>query len=296
MPTTMDILETSYPESQFPPQTTFMITARALYDGCWAISEPFWQIVVDDRLAANPINGRDPSGMYRIEDGYLIVEPGDTPGGISQDILNDASRWRELFPWLSDPTKLPTGRYPTYVDPNLHPSPGAPATSPAATQSAPATSTAPASQPAICNTANIALLAKIIMSEASIGNAAERTAVGSTVINRMTRNKTDAAGDVSKGYATSQNPTNEITQLAKGLLDGSVKDNTGGATHFYSPRSMPKVGGNTAGVDIRGGTENVTGTQTYMPSWVTQFDYVQVDGVREAYYKFYRANGAGPVR
>jgi hypothetical protein len=59
----MDMLETSYPETDSPPQTTCTTTANAAYDGCWAVLEPFWEIVVDDRLAANPINRLDPTGL-----------------------------------------------------------------------------------------------------------------------------------------------------------------------------------------------------------------------------------------
>jgi hypothetical protein len=73
MPTTMDMLETSYPVADSPPQTTTTMTARADYDGCWAVStcgcEWHWgasaaphNVVVEDRLAANPINHIDPRG------------------------------------------------------------------------------------------------------------------------------------------------------------------------------------------------------------------------------------------
>jgi hypothetical protein len=74
MSTTMDMLERSYPEAESLPQTTSTTSASANYDGCWAASTCGcdWQwgaspappnVVVDDRLAANPINRRDPSGL-----------------------------------------------------------------------------------------------------------------------------------------------------------------------------------------------------------------------------------------
>jgi hypothetical protein len=74
MPTTPEILDTSYPVTDSPRQTTSTITARASDDGGWAVSACGcdWQwgasaapqnVVVDDRLAANPINSVDPNGL-----------------------------------------------------------------------------------------------------------------------------------------------------------------------------------------------------------------------------------------
>jgi hypothetical protein len=63
MTATLDMLETSYPEMDSPWATACTMSGSAAYDVCWAVSEPFWEIVVDDRLAANPINHVDPSGL-----------------------------------------------------------------------------------------------------------------------------------------------------------------------------------------------------------------------------------------
>src|SRR5262249_35814878 len=54
---------------------------------------------------------------------------------------------------------------------------------------------------------NIQMLATILQSEASIGNTAERHAVGWTVLNRMARNHTEAVSAVAGAYSTAQQPT-----------------------------------------------------------------------------------------
>jgi hypothetical protein len=66
MPTTAHMLETSYPQAESRPQTASTTTARADYDGCWASSGTLGFIVVDDRLAANPINRVDPAGCLSL--------------------------------------------------------------------------------------------------------------------------------------------------------------------------------------------------------------------------------------
>jgi hypothetical protein len=63
MPTTMEMFETFYPEADSPPPTASTTIPHTAYDGCWAVSEAFWKVVVDDRLAANPINRLDPTGL-----------------------------------------------------------------------------------------------------------------------------------------------------------------------------------------------------------------------------------------
>lgn len=140
-------------------------------------------------------------------------------------------------------------------------------------------------------------LATVIMSEASIGNNDERTAVGSCVRTRMNRKPTDVVRDVWDAFAHNQAPTPEIVTLAGQLLDGTVVDNAHGATHFYSPRSMPKEGGSTTGYDVAGGLELVPPltVRNYRPGWVLAFTACTVSNARPHYYKFYKAPGAGPV-
>ena len=141
-------------------------------------------------------------------------------------------------------------------------------------------------------------LATILMSEASVGNYAEQVAVGNTVLNRMHRNKTVKVEDVWSAYDRSQAPSKEMLSLAANLLSGKISDNTGGATHYYSPRSMPKEGTPIKGFDVGGGLERIAGraSQSYRPSFVNSFEYVNILDVRESYYKFYFSPGTGKVR
>lgn len=152
------------------------------------------------------------------------------------------------------------------------------------------------------NETNVKVLARIIMSEASIGNEAERTAVGYTVLNRMKRNKTNKVADVMGGFAHNQAPSQAIIKLAKEILACTVPDNSGGATHFYSPQSMPKKGDERKPgfkkFDTKGGLEKTPGLpkENYKPGWANTFPRVSVEGIRETHYKFYRQPGSGKVR
>jgi outer membrane lipoprotein-sorting protein len=141
-------------------------------------------------------------------------------------------------------------------------------------------------------------LAILLMSEASIGNYAEKIAVGNTVLNRMYRNNTTKVADVWRAYGRNQTPTSEMTDLAGDILSGNILDNTGGATHYYSPRSMPKKGRSTVGFDVGGGLEHVEGLsfKNYRPTFANSFKYVNIPDVREGYYKFYIAPGTGKVK
>lgn len=145
---------------------------------------------------------------------------------------------------------------------------------------------------------NIVQLATLLMSEASVGNYAEQVAVGSTVINRMYRNNTTNVSDVWSAYAHNQIPSHEMLELSANLLTGKILDNTKGATHYYSPRSMPKKGFPTEGFDIGGGLERISGraTENYKPSFANLLKYVDIPDVREGYYKFYFVPGKGKVR
>jgi hypothetical protein len=137
---------------------------------------------------------------------------------------------------------------------------------------------------------NITNLATVLMSEASIGNDPERASVGFTVVNRLKMFGKTAVDQVWSAYAHNQAPTAELVALARQLLAGQRVDITKGATHFYSPRSMPKEGDATGGFDVGGGLELVPPLQvrTFAPSWIKTMQLVEIDGVRPAFYKFYR--------
>jgi len=124
----------------------------------------------------------------------------------------------------------------------------------------------------------------------------ERAAVGWTVINRL---KTGAYGDSIKDiisaqnqYAHNQQSNSEIDKLAKQLLEDEIDDMTEGATHFFSPISMPKEGKSTSGFDTGGGIHAVTGidSNVYFPSWAETMNYVgNLHNIRQAYFMFYRS-------
>lgn len=100
-------------------------------------------------------------------------------------------------------------------------------------------------------------------------------------------------------------------RVAIGLLDGSITDNTGSATHYYTPTIMARAGDEvaadgTAGyrryhsLDVGGGLEQVSGLdyQTYRPAYTvtTNFTYVPITGVNESNFKFFVKAGTGSVR
>ncbi len=69
-----------------------------------------------------------------------------------------------------------------------------------------------------------------------------------------------------------------------------VKDWTAGANHWYSPRSMPKEGDSCKGFDCSGGLEQTEGLskRNYRPGWAAKCPYINIAGVRPAYFKFHR--------
>jgi hypothetical protein len=126
-------------------------------------------------------------------------------------------------------------------------------------------------------------LARCIMSEASIGNRAEQTAIG-------------FACQRNRNHASNQRPTADVTQLAKDILNGKINDPTQGADHWYSPRSMPRetqktrckkpVG--TGVMDCDGGLESVCGGgKNYKPRWATESRKITIPNVRDCNYKFF---------
>lgn len=151
---------------------------------------------------------------------------------------------------------------------------------------------------------NIQDLARVITTEAGGENQAAQTAVGWALRNRMTRNATDDVERVwSPAFQHRKYPTARAVQLATGILSGQIADPTGGATHFYTPRIMPKKGKSTAHIDVAGGLETTPGVvdddgrpvQNYRPSFASWPQCI-VAGVPEAAFKFYRKPGDGRVR
>jgi hypothetical protein len=127
----------------------------------------------------------------------------------------------------------------------------------------------------------------------------ERAAVGWTVLNRLRSGnfgQTIKEVVTSPGqYAHNQEPTQEIRELAERLLQGRIQDNTGGATYFFSPISMPKEGESTTGFDVGGGLQEVPGIskKVYFPSWTKQLVCAgDLPNVRASYFMFYRPAGA----
>jgi PKD repeat protein len=97
-------------------------------------------------------------------------------------------------------------------------------------------------------------LAKVIASEAgSVWDVdhwvrcsdEERVAVGWTVLNRLESNEfpNTIKKVVEGGYAHNREPTQEIIDLSKDLLERRIPDPTGGATHFFSPIQQNEEGG-----------------------------------------------------
>lgn len=137
---------------------------------------------------------------------------------------------------------------------------------------------------------NIIDLATIIMSEASVGNTAERLSVAFTLVNRMIKSGVSSVRDVWRAYSHNQQPAPAIVSLARDTLSGQHADPTGGCTHYYSPRSMPTEGQPTSGFNVAGGLELVPPlvARNYVPGWAQTMNVVHVSGVRPDYFKFYK--------
>lgn len=127
-------------------------------------------------------------------------------------------------------------------------------------------------------------LARCIMSEASIGTQEEKIAIG-------------FACQRNRNHAGNQSPSAAVTQLARNILAGRIRDPTGGANHWYSPRSMPKETQKSlcrspigrGNMDCRGGLESVCSSgRNYKPSWAAGRTHISIAGVRDCFFKFYR--------
>lgn len=152
---------------------------------------------------------------------------------------------------------------------------------------------------------NVHELAALIVTEAGGQGSAAETAVGWVVLNRMRRNKAVAVDQVwSPAFRHGKTPHASQLVTARGVLNGTVPDPTGGSTHFYTPQAMPKAGESTKNRDVGGGLETVTGVvdddgkpvQNYQPGWVAGMTQQVVSGVDESVFKFYRQGGDGHAR
>jgi hypothetical protein len=63
MPATLDMFGHPRVAASVLPEGERTSVARMAYEGFWAVSGVGWEVVDDDRIAANPINRRDPSGL-----------------------------------------------------------------------------------------------------------------------------------------------------------------------------------------------------------------------------------------
>jgi hypothetical protein len=152
-------------------------------------------------------------------------------------------------------------------------------------------------------TLNAQNMANTIWTEARGEGNQAMTAVGWTLRNRMTRDNVSNVNQAWGGYQHGVVAPAQALNIARGILSGATPDPTNGATHFYTPKIMPKKGDSTVGVDVGGGLETVAGVtkngkavQNYRPSWTLTFDQETVTGVPEASFKFYRQPGSGNVQ
>jgi hypothetical protein len=129
MPTTLDM-----PVNPFRtlPETERTTIGNAVYEGFWAVSGAGWEIVEVDRIAANPINSVDPSGLVTKEEGNeahriilsrykafhpsAITDPNSTMGMIIKNVLRDLP----LGSILSNPISYLFEKRPDIYDPPTH--------------------------------------------------------------------------------------------------------------------------------------------------------------------------------
>jgi hypothetical protein len=138
----------------------------------------------------------------------------------------------------------------------------------------------------------VTMLAKIVVSEASVGNEEEQRAVAWTFRNRLER------GLSILSYAMDRVPNREwYFELARQVLTAPPEaDVTKGATHFFSPRSMPRQGeeerckANGGIYDCKGGLVFVEGLDApaYAPFWHLLYEWLPVSGIRKTHFLFYR--------
>jgi hypothetical protein len=137
----------------------------------------------------------------------------------------------------------------------------------------------------------VTMVAKIVVSEASVGNEEEQRAVAWTFRNRLDR------GLSLLSYAMDGSPNRgSYFELAQEVLTAPAEaDVTNGATHFFSPRSMPRQGQEgrckpTGIYDCDGGLVFVQGLDepAYAPFWHLLYQWLPVPGIRKTHFLFYR--------
>jgi hypothetical protein len=144
---------------------------------------------------------------------------------------------------------------------------------------------------------NINDLARVIASEARGLSETAQTMVGWTVVNRMKKHNLKRVSEVwaNSQYVHGHFLTPTSLRLADSILGGTAMDISQGATHFYTPGTMPKTGEPHSGIDIGGGLESTPGVykngkpvQNYRPRWTTRFSAVRTPSIQEKDFRFYR--------
>ncbi|WP_428377363.1 hypothetical protein [Lichenicoccus sp.] len=146
---------------------------------------------------------------------------------------------------------------------------------------------------------NIEVLARIVASEARGENETSQKTVAWTAVNRMKKHSfTQVSSVLAHGnYSHSSMSTLTSLQLADDILSGCALDISQGATHFYSPRAMPKRGDRpSSNVDVLGGLESVPGVvgrngqpvENYRPGWAKNVSPIRIPGIQDKDFKFFR--------
>jgi LysM repeat protein len=272
--------EKIYPDDRIPLPEEFKQKMRE-FQGQTSTTQP---------ASTRPNGTTQPATQPASPNVYKVV-PGDTPWKIAQKLTGNGPNWH-LLPIIhpGQPNRLDIGDpipLPEAFQQKMREFQGQTSTTQPAAASKPPLQSSPV--PAVGKSKNLATpenikeLATVLMSEASRQKEAEQIAVGNTVLNRMKRkNNTDNVKDVttSPAYSHNQPPSPEMIDLATRMLKGEVADNTNGATHFYSPGAMPK--------DANG--------QPTVPDFARKFPKVDIPGVRDEKFRFYKAPGDEPVQ